>query len=74
MRCRQRKDPGLGSGQDPFQMAEGTKRPKREQATLEILDCMECFYNRVRIHPALGWLSPDEYEDRYYESSRTQAT
>lgn len=35
-------------------MAEGTKRLKREQAALEILDCMECLYNRVRIHPALG--------------------
>ena len=35
----------------------------REQAALEIFDYIECFYNPRRIHSALGWLSPDEFEE-----------
>ena len=34
----------------------------REQAALEIFEYIECFYNRVRIHSALGSLSPEEFE------------
>ena len=34
----------------------------REQAALEIFDYIECFYNRVRTHSALGYLSPEEFE------------
>lgn len=34
----------------------------REQAKLEIFDYIETFYNRIRIHSALGMLSPDEFE------------
>ena len=34
----------------------------REQAALEIFDYIECFYNRKRIHSALGYLSPEEFE------------
>ena len=34
----------------------------REQAALEIFDYIESFYNRVRTHSALGYLSPDEFE------------
>lgn len=45
----------------------------REQAALEIFDYIECFYNRLRIHSALDWLSPEEFESRYYETSRTEA-
>ena len=36
----------------------------RGQAALEILEYIECFYNRVRIHSALGNLSPAEFEAR----------
>lgn len=36
----------------------------REQAALEIFEYIECFYNRVRIHSALGNLSPAEFEAR----------
>ena len=34
----------------------------RERAALEIFEYIECFYNRVRIHSALGNLSPEEFE------------
>ena len=34
----------------------------REQAAIEIFDYIEAFYNRARIHSALGYLSPEEFE------------
>lgn len=34
----------------------------RDQAALEIFDYIECFYNRVRTHSALGYLSPEAFE------------
>lgn len=36
----------------------------REQAALKIFEYIECFYNRVRTHSALGYLSPEEFEAR----------
>ena len=45
----------------------------REQAALDIFDYIECFYNRLRIHSALGWLSPAEFEAMHGEESRLQA-
>ena len=41
----------------------------REQAALEIFEYIECFYNRVRIHSALGNLSPTEFEARNTEGA-----
>lgn len=35
---------------------------RRERAALEIFEYIECFYNRVRTHSALGYLSPEEFE------------
>jgi len=35
----------------------------REQAKLEIFDYIECFYDKLRLHSSLGYLSPVEYED-----------
>lgn len=37
----------------------------REQAALEIFEYIECFYNRLRTHSALGYMSPCEYEDAH---------
>lgn len=36
----------------------------REQAALEIFEYIECLYDRVRTHSALGCLSPEEFEAR----------
>ena len=41
----------------------------REQAALEIFEYIECFCNRVRIHSALGNLSPAEFEARNMEGA-----
>ena len=41
----------------------------RDQAALEIFDCIECFCNRVRIHSALGHLSPEEFVARHMEGA-----
>lgn len=45
----------------------------REQAALDIFDYIECFYNRVRIHSALGWLSPMQYEEKMAKEGRIEA-
>jgi putative transposase len=37
----------------------------RRQARLAVFDWIERFYNRTRIHSALGYLSPVEFERRY---------
>lgn len=42
----------------------------REEAALEIFECIECFYNRTRIHSALGWLSPEGFEKKHMEEGR----
>lgn len=34
----------------------------REEAALEIFERIECFYSRIKIHSALGWFSPEEFE------------
>ena len=41
----------------------------REQAALEIFEYIECSCNRVRIHSALGNLSPAEFEARNMEGA-----
>ena len=45
----------------------------REEAALEIFEYIERFYNRARIHSALGWLSPEEFEKKHMEESRLKA-
>lgn len=35
----------------------------RQQAELEIIEYIECFYNRLRLHSALGNMSPNEFEE-----------
>lgn len=37
----------------------------REEAKLAIFDYIECFYNRNRIHQAMGYRTPDEVERLY---------
>lgn len=45
----------------------------REQASLEIFEYIEAFYNRVRIHSAPGNLSPAEFEARHREGAALNA-
>ena len=37
----------------------------KDQAKAEIFEYLEVFYNRVRLHSSLGFLSPDEFERAY---------
>ncbi len=45
----------------------------RDQAAMEIFDYIETFYNRVRIHSALGNLSPEEFEARHAQEAASAA-
>ena len=35
----------------------------RSQARRDIFEYIEVFYNRVRIHSAIGYMSPENYEN-----------
>lgn len=37
----------------------------REQAALDIFEYIECFYNRLRLHSSLGYMSPEEFEEAF---------
>ena len=41
----------------------------REQARQAVMDWM-AFYNHRRLHSSLGYLSPMQYEQRWYEAQR----
>ena len=41
----------------------------REQAKASIFEYIEAFYNRVRLHSSLGYLSPEEYERTYNQKN-----
>ena len=48
----------------------------RERAEFDLFEYIECIYNRVRIHSALGYMSPAEFEKANWpkeEESRLQA-
>lgn len=38
----------------------------RKEAKTDIFDYIEVFYNRIRRHSSLGYLSPDAFERQYY--------
>jgi transposase InsO family protein len=40
----------------------------RAQARTAIFEYIEVFYNRQRLHSALGYLSPEQFEQRFYTS------
>jgi transposase InsO family protein len=42
----------------------------REKARAEIFEYLEVFYNRVRRHSSLGFLSPVEFERTYNQKRR----
>ena len=37
----------------------------REAARLAVFDYIEAFYNRTRMHSALGYQSPAQYEEQF---------
>jgi putative transposase len=45
----------------------------REQARMRIFWYIECFYNTRRRHSRLGGISPEQYEQRYYETEANAA-
>jgi len=45
----------------------------REQAQIEIFEYIEAFYNRLRIHSALGFMSPMEFEENMAEGKAVES-
>lgn len=41
----------------------------REQARVAIFDYVMVFYNRTRRHSALGYISPEQFENQFYETT-----
>src|SRR5579875_287658 len=46
----------------------------REQAMRRIFEYIEIWYNRERVHSSLGYLTPVEFERRYYQSLKDAAS
>jgi transposase InsO family protein len=46
----------------------------REQAIQRIFEYIEVWYNRERVHSSIGYLTPVEYERRYFQVSRAKAS
>ena len=44
------------------ELVHGAEFATRAEARAALFEYIEVFYNRVRRHSALGYLSPDEYE------------
>ena len=52
------------------ELASGEMFATRDQARAESFEYLEAFDNRVRLHSALGLLSPDEFERTYNQTRR----
>lgn len=52
------------------EVAPGEMFATRDQARAEIFEYLEVFYNRVRLHSSLGFLSPEEFERTYNQKHR----
>jgi len=46
--------------------------PTRQQLQTAIFEYIEGFYNRRRRHSSLGYLSPYEYEARWFQGRKVQ--
>jgi len=49
------------------ELLEGGAFADVEEARLETFHYIEGYYNRVRRHSSLGYVSPEEYERKYFE-------
>ena len=43
--------------------------PARQRARLDLFAYLEGWYNRRRLHSALGYVSPDQLEQRFHEDN-----
>ena len=59
----------LGAGADAAVICSPTSRHV-DQARAALFEYLEVFYNRVRLHSSLGFLSPVEYERAYNKKHR----
>jgi transposase InsO family protein len=50
------------------QAIHGERFLTRHQAQQTIFEYIECYYNRVRRHSTIGWVSPVNFEAAYYKS------
>ena len=76
---------GVGSWYDnaPMESFIGTLKSElvhhrvyhtREEARPDLFFYIEAFYNRRRIHSSLDYLSPEAYEQLYYQQSQFRLT
>lgn len=42
----------------------------RELANKALFEYIEIYYNRIRRHSANGWISPEQYEQQYYQNNK----
>ena len=52
------------------ELSSGVMFSSHEQARSELFDYLEVFYNRVRLHSSLGYVSPVEFERAYNRKHR----
>ena len=52
------------------ELAPGEMFTTRDPARAELFEYLEVFYNRVRLHSSLGFLSPEEFERTYNQKRR----
>jgi transposase InsO family protein len=55
------------------ELLEGGAFRDIEEAQLETFEYIECYYNPVRRHSALGYVSPAEYEKAYYQRAKAES-
>ena len=49
------------------ELIRGRRFPSREAAKVAVFEYIESYYNRVRRHSSLGYLSPSDYEQATME-------